>query len=95
VINQEEIKKLSSLVRLDLTSEEIKKMGQDEAKILDYVDQLKSLDIDKVSLLNDRFTANLRADEPSIFNLNESLINSFSLKQGRFLKAPLVFEDNG
>jgi len=57
---------VASLARLQLTDEEVERMGSELAKVLDYVDKLRELDLDGVPPTSHvvEVTDALRADEP-------------------------------
>jgi aspartyl-tRNA(Asn)/glutamyl-tRNA(Gln) amidotransferase subunit C len=57
---------VASLARLQLTDEEVERMGSELAKVLDYVDKLRELDLEGVPPTSHvvDVTDALRADEP-------------------------------
>lgn len=96
MINQREIDRLAELAYLRLSKAELARMSRDETDVLDYVDRLKELKVDHIALVDERRRADLRPDRPIPFQDKDRLLDSFSARQGRFLKVPFVFgEQNG
>lgn len=93
MIKPSDIKQLARLVHLDLTSSEIERLSQDEAEVLSYVDRLKQMNLEQISIKDDRPQIKLREDRPVRFDRAGELIASFPQTKGRFLKVPFVFED--
>ncbi len=91
-IEHREIEQLAELVCLRLTPEEIIRMSQDEARILDYVNHLRELNVEHIPLADDRRRATLRPDKPAVFERTGELLSAFPMKQGRYLKVPFVFK---
>jgi len=48
-LTREDVLKLAALARLELTEEEITKFQKEIAEILNYVEQLQAVDIDKLA----------------------------------------------
>lgn len=92
MIKSSEIKQLAQLVHLHLTPSEIARLSKDGAQILDYVDNLKELSLNNISVEDDRPRVKLREDRPTRFDRVGELISAFPQKEGRFLKVPFVFE---
>lgn len=93
MIKPSDIKQLARLVHLDLTSSEIERLSRDEAEILDYIDRLRQMNLEQISIKDDRSQVKLREDRPVRFGRVGALIASFPQTEGRFLKVPFVFED--
>ncbi|HQO27682.1 MAG TPA: Asp-tRNA(Asn)/Glu-tRNA(Gln) amidotransferase subunit GatC [Candidatus Pacearchaeota archaeon] len=93
MIEFSEIKQLAPLVHLRLTPSEVERLSKDGAQILDYVDRLKELSVDNISIEDDRPRVKLREDRPVRFDRVGELIAAFPRKEGRFLKVPFVFEE--
>ncbi|NQU82522.1 MAG: Asp-tRNA(Asn)/Glu-tRNA(Gln) amidotransferase subunit GatC [Parcubacteria group bacterium] len=68
MISKEEVEHIAKLARLELTESELKKMQNDLAGILDYVDVLQKADISKVKTTEHSVGLNMenvtREDEP-------------------------------
>ncbi len=47
-LSQEEIKHIAKLARLELTEEELLKYGEQLSAVLDYIDQLKEVNVEGV-----------------------------------------------
>ncbi len=93
MISRQDIKQLANLACLHLSDDEVDKMSQDEARILDYVDRLRQLALDNIRPESVRPPRNLRSDEVFSFMNVGNLINAFPRKEGRFLRIPFVFDN--
>ncbi len=96
MLTTEEVKKIASLARLNLTEGEIEIYRGQLSSILDYVGQLKEVNTDGVEPT--RQVSGLqnvtREDEviPSSVDEHERIINQFPQKQDGLLKVRAVFE---
>jgi len=50
MISKEEVKRIAQLARIKLNSEEVLKFQKELSLILDYIEQLKEVDISKIDL---------------------------------------------
>ncbi len=53
MISKEEVKRIAQLARIKLNSEEVLKFQKELSLILDYIEQLKEVDISKIDLKKD------------------------------------------
>jgi aspartyl-tRNA(Asn)/glutamyl-tRNA(Gln) amidotransferase subunit C len=53
MISKEEVKRIAKLARIKLSSEEVLKFQKELSLILDYIEQLKEVDISKIDLKKD------------------------------------------
>ncbi|MEI7452075.1 MAG: Asp-tRNA(Asn)/Glu-tRNA(Gln) amidotransferase subunit GatC [Candidatus Falkowbacteria bacterium] len=67
MINNEDIKHIANLARLELTPAELEKYGAQLPKILDYVGQLQDVDTSEVDAINNV------SDSPSEFRADEAI----------------------
>jgi|SRR3989344_1170839 len=100
IISKKSLEHLAELARIELTTEESKKILKDLKKILDHFEELKELNTDKVepmtggTLLRNVF----REDEvdfgqkSEMTNIEGRIIDSFPEVEKGFLKVPKVFE---
>ena len=63
MIEKEEIQHIAQLARLKLKKEELESLGKDLETILEYVDQLKKLDVSGVELKEEAEAESLREDK--------------------------------
>lgn len=66
MIDEDSVKHIAKLSRLELSDDELKRMRKDLAEILDYADQLKTLDIENIIPCSHSLPLNnvMRNDEP-------------------------------
>lgn len=93
-IGEETVRYVAHLSRIDLSEEEVKEFSFQLARILDYIEQLKELDISGVEPTSHaiEIEAPLRDDE-----LKESLPQEDSLlnapeRKGPFFKVPAIMQ---
>ena len=94
MLKREEVKHVAKLARIELSEKEIQKMQKELAKILDYVEQLKEVDIENLeptthsTLIKNVF----RKDTPLIYHESEKLIEVAPQKEERFIKTKPVLK---
>ncbi|MDD4900843.1 MAG: Asp-tRNA(Asn)/Glu-tRNA(Gln) amidotransferase subunit GatC [Patescibacteria group bacterium] len=95
-LSQEEVKHIAELARLELTDQELEKYGGQLSAVLDYIDQLKEVDVEGVAP-----TAQVtgleniwREDEIKSWpqHLVEAALSDAPAKEGRFIKVKRVIE---
>ncbi len=96
MLTTEEVKKIASLARLNLTEEEIELYRGQLSLILDYVGQLKEVDTDGVEPTRQvTGLQNVTREDvviPSSVDEHERIVNQFPQKQDGLLKVRAVFE---
>ncbi len=94
-LNQEDVKHLAELARLDLSEPEAKKMSEEFGSILGYVERIQKVDTGKV----EPFTMPAKEDwRPDVaFESDEAtrelILSNFPGRTGDLLQAPGVFEN--
>jgi aspartyl-tRNA(Asn)/glutamyl-tRNA(Gln) amidotransferase subunit C len=92
MLSQEEVKKIANLARLELSDKEINNFSNQLSDILNYLDQIKSLDLSQVSESisgAENIEHVLRVDKVEESDVS-SLRQSYELNDGH-LVAPNVF----
>lgn len=93
-ISKEEVKYVADLARIELTDKELDKFSKQLEKILEYIDQLKQVDIKGVlptsHVLNLKNVYREDKVKPSL-NIEEFL-KSVQNKEETFFKVPKVIE---
>ena len=92
MLSQEEVKKIANLARLELSAQEIDNFSNQLSDILNYLDQIKSLDLSQVSESisgAENIEHVLRVDKVEESDVS-SLRQSYKLNDGH-LVAPNVF----
>jgi len=102
LINKKTLEHLAELARIDLKSQEEKKLLKDLQEILDYFEQLKELDTGNAELLEDMnqtIPKNVFRDDKVDLDRRQKeieevgrIIGSFPETKEKFLKTPPVFE---
>lgn len=90
-----DVKKVAKLANLPLTSDEENKYSEQISKILDYIDQLNSVDTSNIEpTYNVTGLVNIiRLDEPVINLSQEEAISNASQKKDGFVVTKGVFEE--
>jgi aspartyl-tRNA(Asn)/glutamyl-tRNA(Gln) amidotransferase subunit C len=95
MISTQEVKNLADLAHLKLSSEEIEKFKTDISSILNYVDSINSVDIQREALEDDHINV-LRDDvvinEPDQFS--ETLLEAAPEREGRYVKVPKILSQD-
>lgn len=92
MITKEEVKHIARLARIGVSEREVEKFSQDLSSVLDWVEELKEVDIRKakeISSVSERKNA-LREDEPRKFSKADKLIDLFPEKEERYAKVKSV-----
>lgn len=93
-ISKETVRYVANLARIELSEEELEKFSLQLNDILRYIDQLKEIDISKITP-----TAHVleiknvkRKDEPRPSLKTEEVLRNTPEKEGKFFKVPKVIE---
>ena len=93
-ITEEDVRKIASLAKLSLSSEEISRYQSQFVKILDSIAELSRLDVENVpptsSVLGLKNA--LREDQAAPFEKTHALIDNAPDKDGPFFKVPKIIE---
>lgn len=85
----DDIKKLATLARIDMTESEMEDLKKDFDSILGYIDQIRSVDVPESDFVSD--VRNIgRVDEATPFAGRENIIKQFPDNDGDALKVPSV-----
>lgn len=91
MIEKDEFNKITNLARIFLTEEEKDVIFNDFFKIINYVDKIKEVKTDKVSLKEINTSSSLRNDNAIKSENGIDLVKSFNNKEG-FLKVNRVIK---
>jgi len=94
-IDQEQVKKVAKLSRLQLTDEEVKEFAGQLSAILDYMEKLNELDTAAVEPLAHCLPINnvFRADEAKESLGTEKTLANAPQRDGDFFKVPKILDD--
>lgn len=92
MMDKKEIEHIAQLSHLQLKDKDLEKLGQDLVSILDYIDQLKKIDISKVELGEEAEKMSLREDRVQL-PLSEAsqLLALAPSSQGPHIKVQSIF----
>jgi aspartyl-tRNA(Asn)/glutamyl-tRNA(Gln) amidotransferase subunit C len=92
MIDQELVRKVANLARLELTADEEEKFTTQLGSILDYVEQLNELDVSNVSPTTRAIDVSnvTRADELRPYPDREAILNCAPEQEGDFFKVPKI-----
>ena len=95
MISEDDVKKIAKLSYLEISAEEMKKFEKDFSSILDYVNQLKELDVSQIEE-----TANMtniknvfRPDQEITFD-NQDLLSLMPNKKNNYLEVKKILNNN-
>jgi aspartyl-tRNA(Asn)/glutamyl-tRNA(Gln) amidotransferase subunit C len=94
MISKEEVKHIAKLARLSLSEKEIERMQKDLAKILDYVEKLKEVDVSKTKPFSMKLENVFRKDEAKSKDFPEikNLIEMAPERKENYIKVKSVFK---
>lgn len=92
MITIKDVEKISELARIKLTEEEKIMVQKDLSSILNYINKLEELDVEKVNYLNYLAEKNniAREDKAKSFENKKEIINAFSEKEKNYLKVKSI-----
>lgn len=95
-LSSEEVKKIAHLARLELTDDEVATYGEQLSSVLEYIDQLREVDVTDVepTAQVSGLTNVMRDDgaEPWADDEVESALNQAPDREGRFVKVKRVIQ---
>jgi aspartyl-tRNA(Asn)/glutamyl-tRNA(Gln) amidotransferase subunit C len=92
MIDREQVRKVALLARLELTPEEEVQFTTQLGSILDYIEQLSSLDVSDVLPTTRAIDVSnvTREDELQPYADREAILNSAPEQEGEFFKVPKI-----
>jgi len=96
-LKKEEVEKIASLARIDLTEEEKKKFQKELSSILDYVDKLNEVDTEGVEPTYQVTGLRNVWREDEVFDcdskVREGILKNMPDKKDNYLRVPAVFKE--
>lgn len=91
IIGPKEIEHLAQLSRLDLSKKEKAKMTQDLGNILDFVSELKEMDVEKEPpfLFEDQINVSRASEKPLDYD-SETYLKQAPKRERQFFKVPRI-----
>ena len=91
-LTPEQVKKIARLARLDLSEAEVKKFSTQLSAILEFVEKLKSLDVEKIEPTAHAISVPtpFRKDEIREFKDQEEVLKQSPDREGDFFRVPKV-----
>ncbi len=95
-IDQNQVRKVARLARLELTNEEVEEFTGQLGAILDYVEKMNELDTDNVEPLAHclAITNVLREDRIKESLGNDKTLANAPQRDGEFFKVPKILDDS-
>jgi aspartyl-tRNA(Asn)/glutamyl-tRNA(Gln) amidotransferase subunit C len=89
-INEDSVRHIAKLARLDLTDDEVKKFAHDLSEVVTYVEQLKELDTDGVEPMVGavELLKELRKDEAIDSGLRDAMLENAPDSEDTAIKVP-------
>jgi len=95
-IDQQQVKKVAKLARLDLTADEVNKLTDQLSAILEYVEKMNELDTENVQPLAHCLPiSNCFRDDVIKQSLGtEKTLENAPQREGKFFKVPKILDDS-
>ncbi|AQT68942.1 Glutamyl-tRNA(Gln) amidotransferase subunit C [Anaerohalosphaera lusitana] len=95
-IDQQQVKQVAKLARLDLDDSEVAKFSTELSSILEYIEKLGELDTDGVEPLAHCLPVNnvFREDKPRPSLSNEQALKNAPERVDKFFMVPKILDDN-
>ncbi len=92
MLSEEEVKKVAQLARIELRDAEIQKFQKDLSAVLDYVDELKSVNTDGLEIVSSvTGLENVdRRDEPVLIDYQEQILANAPERKGNYYKVKSI-----
>ena len=93
-ITQDTVKYVAHLARIELKNEELKVLARQLEEIIEFIDKLKQVDIDKINPTSHILPLEnvLREDKERSSLLIDGFLEQAPKKEGKFFKVPKVIE---
>lgn len=93
MISQKEVRHIAELARIGISEKEVERYSKDLSSILDWIEKLKKVDIEKISEVShiSRMENSLREDKVKKFAEVEKIIELFPEKKERYDKVKSIF----
>jgi len=93
-ITKDTVKYVAHLARIELKERELEKLSEQLKSILDFIDKLKKIDIEKISPTSHILPINnvLREDIPGSSLSSEKALENAPQRKGNFFVVPKVIE---
>ena len=94
-INNEEVKKVANLSRLELNEDEINNHAEQLEKILEYINQLEKIDTDDVPCTTRAIEVInvFRKDEKKDSDCTDELLDLGPSKEDKYFKVPKIINE--
>ena len=95
IITPDDVRKVSQLARLEIPEKDIATYADQIEKILEYIDQLQSIDTNDISPTTRavEVTNVLREDSVEVSELREEILDLAPKREGEFYQVPKILSD--
>jgi aspartyl-tRNA(Asn)/glutamyl-tRNA(Gln) amidotransferase subunit C len=93
-INEDTVKYVAHLARIDLSPKELEKLSHELKEILEFIDRLTKVDIKDIAPTSHILPVNnvLREDNPAASLPSDRALDNAPKRQGSFFSVPKVIE---
>jgi aspartyl-tRNA(Asn)/glutamyl-tRNA(Gln) amidotransferase subunit C len=93
MLTKEEVKHIAELARIGVSEKDVERYSKDLSSILNWVEELKKVDVEKISEVNyiSGMENSLREDKVEKFSEAEKIIELFPEKKERYDKVKSIF----
>jgi aspartyl-tRNA(Asn)/glutamyl-tRNA(Gln) amidotransferase subunit C len=93
MLTKDEVKHIAELARIGVSEKDVEKFSRDLSAVLDWVEELKKVNIEKISEVShiSGRENSLREDEMEKFITTEKIIDLFPEKKERYDKVKSIF----
>ena len=94
-ITKEEVKKVAHLARLELNEDEINSHAKQLEKILEYIEQLETIDTDDIPCTTRAIEVinEFRKDENKVFESTEEILELGPSRENKYYKVPKIISE--
>ena len=96
-MNEEDVRKLAHLARLEINEAEVAATAEKLGSILSYVKQLDSVNVDGIEpMAHVHGVTNVFRDDKALPSMDvETALQNAPDKSGRFIRVPIIIEQEG
>ena len=97
MLNKTDIQRLATLSKLELKNDEVDYYTQEMTKIIQFVEELQSVDTEGVipTFHGNTLQNVYRNDESVVSHLNEAMLNNAPDQKDGFIRVPVIIESEG
>ncbi len=92
MLTEEEVQKIAQMARIELKSEEVDKFRKDLSSIIDYVEELKTVDTSNLEIVSSVTALEniTRRDEVVLIDYQEEIMNNAPDRKSKYYKVKSI-----